>query len=165
MLPGDLLRRLLLSLALLTLAACGFRLAGTGNLSPELSRIQLVTQDFSRAQQNSLRERLQQAGVEVLAAAEDGAPRLVVTLREFPDRKVVTGGSSGKKVERITRGLDFRLIGADGSARGEPGSIIQQEDIAQDDDNLLSSGQERRNVIEDLEQALFSQLLRQLQRL
>ena len=160
--PG---RRLALALLLLSLTACGFRLAGTSNLSPQLSRIYLVTQDFSKPQRNRLRDQLQDAGAEVLAAPADDAVRLDVSLTELPERKLVTSASTGKKVRRITRRLDFRLSGADGSALGEPRSITQQQDIQLDDDNLLSSDQERRNVIGDLDQALFNRLLRQLQRI
>ena len=52
-----------------------------------------------------------------------------------------------------------------GSQLAPPDSLLQQKDIVLDDDNLLSSTVERKNVVEDLEAALFDQLVRRLQRI
>ena len=153
-----------IALALL-LSACGFRLAGTYSLPPELERIHLVTKQFSRDQQERLSQRLQAAGAEVLTAPDANAPRLTVTLRELPDRRLVTGAGTGKTVDRLSRRLDFSLSDAAGAPMTPARSISQQKDVVLDDDNLLSSGQERRSVILDLEQALFNRLIQQLIRI
>ncbi len=158
--------RLLLVFALvLLLCACGFKLAGTGNLPQSLNSIYLVTRDFDESQVRVLRERLERAGAAVSLQPLDGAVRLNVTLKALPDRRLATGASTGKKVNRITRRLDFSLRDGEGQELAPPKSLSQQKDIVLDDDNLLSSGQERDGVVADLEQALYNLLIHQLRRL
>ncbi len=159
--PGPALALLLA----LSLAACGWRLAGSFDLPPELSQIHLVTENFSRTQRELLASRLQSAGAEVLQQPRAGAVRLRVKLVAIPDRRVTTGASTGKTVDRLARQLDFSLTDADGQALTEPRSLTQQRNVVLDDDELLSSDQERRNVLRELEQALFNRLLQQLTRL
>jgi len=159
------IRRLIVLLLGLTLSGCGFRLAGTSALPPALSRIHLVTVDFNQQQRNALSRRLRQAGAEVLAQPAGDAVELRVILRILPDRRVVTSASDGKAVERLARGLDYSLKDSDGNLLAPARSLNQQKDIELDQDNLLSSDQERRNVEKDLESALFNQLMRQLERI
>ena len=158
-------RRLALLLLGLALAGCGFKLAGTTSLPPELSRIHLVTSDFSKRQDKALRERLRLAGAEVIAQADEQAAQLRVRLRVLPDRRLVTSASDGTIIERVARGLEFSLMGADGKPLLPAKTLQREKDIVLSDDNLLSSNVERKNVVEELELALFDQLIFQLQRL
>jgi LPS-assembly lipoprotein len=154
-------RCLIILLLGLALSSCGFRLAGTSALPPALSRIHLVTIDFNQR----LSRRLQQAGAEVVAQPVVGATELRVTLRVLPDRRVVTSASDGKAVQRLARGLDYSLKDGDGNFLVPARTLKQQKDALFDQDNLLSAEQERRNVVKDLESALFNQLMRQLERI
>ncbi len=158
-------RRLIVILLGLALSGCGFRLAGTANLPPALSRIHLVTIDFNQQQRDALSRRLQQAGAEVVAQPAGDAVELRVILRILPDRRVVTSASDGKAVQRLARGLDYSLKDSDGDLLGPAKTLKQQKDVLFDQDNLLSADQERRNVVKDLEAALFNQLMRQLERI
>ena len=147
----------------LGLSACGFRLAGTTSLPPELARIQLQADDLDRNQRADLRQRLAQAGAEVREETFTDAVRLDVSLKAPPDRRVVAS-SSRKTVKRVTRQLSYSLRGADGKLLAQK-TLTQQGDVTVDDDNLLSSGGERETVVEDLERSLFDRLLRQLARI
>ena len=159
-------RRLSLALLLIIgLAGCGFKLAGTVSLPPQLSRIYLDADSLNRQQRERLATSLERAGAEISQRAEAGLPRLSVALRVIPDRKLVASASTGKTVERISRRLDFNLRSADGALLLGAKSLVQQRDMVRDDDNLLSSGEERSSVIRDLEQALFNQLIHQLRRI
>lgn len=158
-------RLLILFLLGLTLAGCGFRLAGTTSLAPELSQINLLTSGFNKQQRKTLRRQLVLAGAEVSAQQAATAVQLRVSLKELPDRRLVTSASNGKKIERLSRSLNFSLKDADGKQLAASRTLTQQKDIALDDDNLLSSGVERRSVVKDLEQALFNQLIHQLKRI
>ena len=156
----------LIALALvLLLTACGFRLAGSVTLPPELKQIQLLTRDFSKAQQQRLSQRLEAAGAEVAVTPREGAVRLTVRLVTLPDRRLVTGAGTGKTVDRLERRIDFSVADASGAPLAPPRTISQQKDVVLDDDNLLASEQERDNVIVDLEQALFNRLIQQLKRI
>ena len=151
-------------LAALALSACGFRLAGTADLPPQLARIQLLAGDLDRRQRAALRERLVNAGAEVDDEPFDGAARLAVSLEAPPDRRVVAS-SSRKTVKRVTRQLKYSLRDADGTVLVAPKILTQQGDVTVDDDNLLSSSGEKQSVVDELERSLFDQLLRQLARI
>jgi LPS-assembly lipoprotein len=164
--PDFLTTRLLITgLLCLALSGCGFKLAGTKSLPPELGQIYLVTSDFSEQQRSALSQRLTQAGAQVSRQPVAQAVQLRASLKSLPDRRLVTSASNGKTVERLARSLAFSLKGADGNLLAPAKTLIQQKDIVLDDDNLLSSDVERRSVIEDLEAALFNQLIFQLKRI
>ena len=158
-------RLLMVIVVSIGVAACGFRLAGTSNLSAQLSTIYLVTKNFSEQQQDELRGRLTRAGATVVNQATADAVLLAVTFKVLPDRRLVSGGRSGRNVERLARSLDFYLKSPSGEVIAAVKTLLQQKDIELDDNKLLSSNREKTNVIKDIEQALFKQLINQLQRI
>ena len=149
----------------MAISACGFKLAGTAALPQSLSRIYLVTSNFDDRQIDALRGRLVRAGASISEQPETDAVRLSVSLTALPDRRLVTSASTGKTVERLTRKLAFGVYGSDGTELAPTKTLSQQRDIQLDDDNLLSSSQEKISVVRDLEQALFNQLILQLKRI
>ena len=152
-------------IATIGLAACGFRLAGTESLPQELSSITLQTSGFDKQQQDALRLQLTRAGAEVKNGDDPDTVKLIVSLKVLPDRRLVSSARDGKTVERLTRSLNFSLNSADGGSLVAGRTLVQQNDIVLDDDNLLASSKEKASVLEDLEQALFEQLIRQLKRI
>ena len=159
------LRQLIIVVACVGLAACGFKLAGTADLPAELSTIHLVTSNFSEQQQDELRGRLTRAGASVVNQSTAEAVLLAVTFNVLPDQRQASAGSSGRYVERIARSLNFSLKSPTGEVILPPKTLLQQNDTELDDNNLLASNREKSNVIKDLEQALFKQLINQLQRI
>ena len=159
------LRQLIVVVACVGVAACGFKLAGTADLPAELSTIHLVTKNFSDQQQDELRGRLTRAGASVVDQATADAVLLAVTFNIIPDRRLISAGSSGRFVERVARSLDFSLKSPTGEVIVPAKTLLQQRDTELDDDNLLASNREKASVIKDLEQALFKQLINQLQRI
>ena len=149
----------------LCLSGCGFRLAGSTDLPPQLASIYLVTSGFSETQRKALSQRLRAAGASLVEQPDAPAAHLSVNLQVLPDRQLVSSGSSGALVKRISRALDFNLKSADGKLLAPAQTLRQQRDISLNDDNLLSSERERENAIEGLEQALYQQLIRQLTRI
>ena len=159
------LRQLMVIALSIGLVACGFRLAGTADLPEELSTIHLVTSNLSKQQQDEIRGRLTRAGATVVDQATADAVLLTVSFKVLPDRRLVSGGSSGKIVERVARSLDFSLKSSTGEVIAPVKTLLQQKDIELDENNLLASNREKENVIKDLEKALFKQLINQLQRI
>lgn len=147
------------------LAGCGFRLAGTANLPQQLSSIYLQMSGFDKQQQTALRQRLTRAGAELKNEDDPDAVKLTVSLKGLPDRRLVSSARNGSTIERLARSLDFSLRGADGDMLVPTRTLVQQNDIVLDDDNLLASSKEKASVLEDLHQALFEQLIRQLKRI
>ena len=159
------LRQLMIIVVSIGLVACGFRLAGTADLSEELSTIHLVTRNLNKQQQNEIRGRLTRAGATVVDQATADAVLLAVSLKVLPDRRLASGGRSGKTVDRVSRSLDFSLKSPEGEVISPVKTLLQQKDIELDENKLLASNREKINVIKDLEQALFRQLINQLQRI
>jgi LPS-assembly lipoprotein len=159
------IRFVIVLVATIGLAACGFRLAGTVNLPPELSSIHLLTSGFDARQQDALRQQLTRAGAELKNEDDPDAVKLVVSFKVLPDRRLVSSASDNKTVDRLSRSLDFSLRAADGEMLVPTRTLVQRNDIVLDDDNLLASTREKAQVLEDLQQALFEQLIRQLKRI
>jgi outer membrane lipopolysaccharide assembly protein LptE/RlpB len=159
------LRQLMVIVVSIGLVACGFRLAGTADLSEELSTIHLVTRNLSKQQQDEIRGRLTRAGATVVDQATADAVLLTVSFKVLPDRRLASGGSSGKIVDRVSRSLNFSLKSPEGEVVVPAKTLLQQRNIELDENNLLASDREKENVIKDLEQALFKQLINQLQRI
>jgi outer membrane lipopolysaccharide assembly protein LptE/RlpB len=159
------LRQLIIIAVSIGLVACGFRLAGTADLSEELSTIHLVTSNLSKHQQDEIRGRLTRAGATVVDEANEDAVLLTLSFKVLPDRRLVSGGSSGKIVDRVARSLDFSLKSPAGEVIAPVKTLLQQKNIELDENKLLASNREKENVIKDVEQALFKQLINQLQRI
>jgi LPS-assembly lipoprotein len=158
--------RVLISLAfLLCLTACGYRLAGTVELPPQLATINLETNNFKEIQRKALVRTLQSAGASLVEQSDTDAIRLTVTLDSPPDRQLATSASSGNIVKRITRNLTYALHSADGKVVSPAQNLSQQADISLNADSLLASNQERDNAVVNLEQALYRRLVLQLTRI
>jgi len=159
------LRHLMVIVISIGLVACGFRLAGTAELPEELSTIHLVTRNLSKQQQDEIRGRLTRAGATVVDQATADAVLLAVSFKVLPDRRLASGGSSGKIVDRVSRSLNFSLKSPDGEVIAPAKTLLQQKNIELDEDKLLASNREKENVIKELEENLFKQLINQLQRI
>ena len=159
------LRAALALIVAAAIAACGFRLAGTARLPPELGNIYLVDRGFNSVQRSFLESRLIRAGAQIAPTADGDAVRLQVTLVTLPNRRLATGAGSGKVVERVSRRLDIVVTAADGEVWVPPESLLQESEFELDENNLLASNQERARAIEDLERALWERLIRRLQRI
>lgn len=147
---------------ILSLSACGFRLAGTADLPEQLASIYLSDNGFSQSQRRSLERRLVYAGATLLGPTDSDAVKLNVTLKTVPDQRMATSASTGKIVTRVTRQLDFSVKSSDGVTLVPLTTLTQRRDASLDDDNLLSSDREKETVIKDLENSLYDQLIRRL---
>ena len=158
--------RALISLAfLLCLSACGYRLAGTVELPPQLATINLETNNFKEIQRRTLVRTLQAAGASLVDQSDADAIRLTITLDSPPDRQLATSASSGTIVKRITRNLTYALHSADGKVVSPAQTLSQQADISLNADSLLASNQERDSAVAALERALYQRLVLQLTRI
>ena len=148
-----------------SLSACGYRLAGTADLPPELSSIYLVTSNISESQSRALQRRLTNAGATVVSQLDQQSVQLNVGLRVEPDRQLATSARDGAIVRRISRGLTFSVKAADGEIIAATRTLRQQKDVSLNDDSLLASNREQETVTRELEQSLFDQMVRQLTRI
>lgn len=129
-----------------------------------MQSIHLLTTDLNNAQQAGLVRVLEQAGARVSDTQTGAATLLAVRLRAIPDRNVARSANTGRNVLLITRELDYRVTSAAGSLLVESTTLSQSQDFTSNEDSLHASNREREEVIKDLEQALFNQLVYRLQR-
>ena len=145
------------------LFGCGFKLAGTSQLPESLDSLHLITQDFSDQQRDDLSSALKNAGV-TLTSIDEGKATLSVTLKKLPQKTVVSSASTGKTIVRLARQLNFSLKPSDETQEVHSKSLVQQQNFELDEDNLLSSSKQKKDVIKDLESSLYNQLIFQMQR-
>ena len=150
-------------LVVVGLFGCGFKLAGTSQIPESFDSLHVITKNFSDRQREDLDSALKRAGV-TLTAFGEGKATLSVSLKELPQRTVVSSASSGKTIVRLARQLDFSLRPSDDTQKARSKSLVQQKNFELDDDNLLSSSRQKTDVIKDLEWALYNQLIFQMQR-
>ena len=153
---------LVVLLVSLSLSACGYRLAGTADLPPELSSIYLVTNNISESQSRALQRSLENGGATVVSQLDQQSVQLNVSLKVEPTRQLATSARDGAIVRRVTRGLTFTVKAADGQTIAATQTLSQQKDVSLNDDNLAASNREQETVTLELEQSLFDQLIRQL---
>ena len=153
---------LVVVLVSLSLSACGYRLAGTADLPPELSSIYLVTSDISESQSRALQRSLENGGATLVSQLDQQSVQLNVSLKVEPTRQLATSARDGAIVRRISRGLTFSVKAADGQTIVASQTLRQQKNVYLNDDSLTASNREQETVTRELEQSLFDQLIRQL---
>jgi len=153
---------LVVLLVSLSLSACGYRLAGTADLPPELSSIYLVTNNISESQSRALQRSLENGGATVVSQLDQQSVQLNVSLKVEPTRQLATSARDGAIVRRISRGLTFSVKAADGQVIVAPQTLRQQKNVYLNDDSLTASNREEEAVTRQLEQSLFDKLIRQL---
>ena len=151
-----------LLLGALLLSACGFRLAGSGQLAPELSPIYLQTRGFAADQLADLERRLRQAGARLSDQPDDAGSLLALRLESPPDARLI-GSVGSRSVRRVERRLVFSLRRA-GAEPGEEKVLVQRRELSFDEDNLLAADEQRAAAAAELEQALYNLLINQLLR-
>ena len=159
-------RRFAIVLLSFSLFGCGFKLAGEATSLPEtLGPIHLVMNNFNAHQRVTLLDTLKRAGAEIVSQTDDNGVLLSVTIKVIPDRIVVNSAVTGRRIARIARQLGFSLKSASGEMLVKQNTLNKHRDIDVDSDALLSSQAEKEDLVRDLEQALFNQLVYQLSRI
>lgn len=148
-----------------SLTACGFRLAGSGSLPQSLSSIRLQTVNFNDQQRGALVKSLKRAGARVGGDSNDTAALLNISIKVIPERTLASSANSGGTLVQIARELSYSLKSASGDVLMKRQVLLRRKDIQLDSDRLLSSVAEQESAAQNLEQALFDQLIQQLKSL
>ncbi len=150
-------------LVVVGLSGCGFKLAGTSQLPESLDSLHLITKNFSDQQREDLGSVLKGAGV-TLTGPGKGKATLSVSLKQLPQRTVVSSANTGITIVRLALQLNFSLHPSDDTQTVRSKVLVQQKNFELDDDNLLSSSRQKNDVIKNLELSLYNQLIFQMQR-
>ena len=155
-------RSILIVLLLANLGACGFYLAGSSSLPPQLASIQLHSDNLDSSQRILLNQQLIQAGANLKENQSADVVRLSVAIKDLPERKLADTAGSGKTIIRLFRQLSYSMTTATGEQLGEQKTILRQMDIELDSDDLAGLEYERQSAGVLLDQALIGHLIFQL---
>jgi len=155
---------IILALLVANLSGCGFHLAGSSKLPPQMTSLQLLADELNNSQTVLLNQRLKQAGA-TLKDNRNDAVRLRVVIKALPDRKLVDTAGSGKSIIRLFRQLSYSLTTAEGDLLVEQKTILRQMDVERDSDDIGGLEFERQSAAESLDRQLIEQLIFQLKRL
>jgi LPS-assembly lipoprotein len=153
-------RRLLLAVASLPLAACGFRLRGTQVLPVETIYLALpvnspIGADMSRLLRSSTNVRIVSDRKEAQATFE--------LLGENREREVVAINSQGRATEYPIRlRIRFRVVDKDALERIEPTDLIARRDITFNESDLLAKESEEGLLYRDMQSDLVRQMVNRL---
>lgn len=154
-------RLLLILAATLLLGACGFQLRGTGGSNAfALHELDVRAEDRYGELVRQLRSMLENRGVRV----HPGAPYQLILLPEQVDQRTasLTRGARSAEYELIAV-LEYQL-----RSRQYPlleGRLETQKIVAQDQNNLIGSEEERQQALAEMRHDLLQQLVRQLRAL
>ena len=155
---------IILTLLVASLSGCGFRLAGSSKLPPQMTSLQLLADELNNSQTVLLKQRLKQAGAN-LKDIRDDAVRLRVVIEALPERKLVDTVGTGKSIIRLFRQLRYSLTTPEGDLLIEQKTILRQMDVERDSDDIGGLEFERQSAAESLDRQLIEQLIFQLKHL
>jgi LPS-assembly lipoprotein len=161
--PPDhsMLRTLLLSLLVATLAGCGFQLRQEASLPPEFSRLRLETVDPFSPLGRDLGRALERAGVELTEAP--GAAVLRVPVDRLGSAPLTVGESGRVQEYQLRYHVEAELVGADGRVAMPLQAIELTRDYTFDTAQALGSPGEEEVVREELRREMVQAILRRIE--
>lgn len=160
---------ILVSLAALSLSACGFALRGNENIATELTSLQLnleqPSSDFSRL----LRSSLESAGVSIklidsigTAESQSDTALLVVTNEQVVSRPVTVNARARASQYELRMSVTIAL-GQSSSYVIEPESLVVQRIYFEDIENISGNREEVEIISAEMRRELVVQLMRRLE--
>lgn len=153
--------RNLLIVALVTLlSACGFQLRGTGeDMQFALRELDVSARNAYGESVTQLQALLQDYGVNV----HPGAPYRLILVNEQEKRRTASYSSGVRSAEyEITMTLDYQIRSATDLLLNR-GTIEVQNYYVQDNNNLIGSDMQARQIRQELRQDMIQQLAQRLQ--
>lgn len=156
------LLQLVVVLTVLMLAACGFQLRGSVQLSPALANTFVEGDEFSFLVRE-LRNLLEAEGA-VVAARKEDADTVIKVLKEDSRRRVLSvSGATAKASEfQLFQSVTFTLVDADGKTLVPAESASLTRDYTFDPDDVLGKTREEAELSRYMQRELAATVLRKL---
>ena len=165
----NLLFSLFVSIAVLSLSACGFALRGNENFATELTSLQLSLEQPSSEFSRLLRDSLESAGVTVnlidsigSAESESEIALLLVTDEQVVSRPVTVNARARASQYELRMSITIAL-GQSGSYVIEPESLVVQRIYFEDIENISGNREEVEIISAEMRRELVVQLMRRLE--
>lgn len=154
------MRRVLILIFCLGLAACGFKLRSSWSLPYESLYLDIPAQSEFGAQ---LKRTLRGSQATRVADKAEDAEAVFRPTGEARERKVITYSSGGRvrEVQLIYR-YSFRIVDRQGSDMIAPATIVMARDMSYDEANALAKAAEEDLIWRDMMNDLTQQIMRQL---
>ncbi len=153
-----------LSVPLLGLSACGFKLRGTFNLPFQSAR---VVGKVSTPVAAALVAALQRSGVRLVSSPAEVAPgeqHVVVVVLNDQRERAVTGQTAAGQVRelQLRSRFSFRVEAASGRILQEQAEVLVQRDISYNESDALAKQSEEALLFNDLNNDAVQQVMRRL---
>lgn len=158
------MKRLCLLLAACLLAACGYSLRGSADLSPALQTLYLETLDLDSDMSRELRRALTSNGVELLTAPAAGVYRLGIGQERSVERVLSVNSNARAGEYEISMSVPFQLRDENALLLG-PETITLDSVYLTDPNNAVAKEEEAELIREELRREMVVQILRRLQTL
>ncbi len=153
---------MLLGLALVVMAGCGFHLRGAADLPDSIKTLFIQGVDLSQTRGRALKEGLENNGVTVVSQYQAGQAVMTIT-ENIQERRVLSVGSDAKVSEyELYSALRFSLTDGQGKALLADQLVESQRDYQFDQTQVLSADEEERLLREQMDQQLVQSVLRRL---
>ena len=153
---------MLLGLAVMLTAGCGFHLRGTASLPQSIDTLFIQGIDLLDSRGSALKEGLENNGVKV--ASKYKAGQAVMTIVDnIQERRVLSVGSDAKVSEYELYGaLRFTVSDGDGKSLLAAQVVEARRDYQFDQEQVLSADEEEILLREQIDQQLVQAVLRRL---
>lgn len=154
---------LVVTVLVLSLTACGWRLRGSMGMEMSLPPIYLDIQNGSPELRSELPQTLVSSGVQ-RAANREAAPLVLVIQNETQQRRVLAVGSAGKVSEyELQYQLTFAVRDKDGKEVIATDTIRQQREYSFNENEVLAKGEEEQQLFSFMRSMAIQTLLRRMQ--
>lgn len=148
----------------LGLAACGFRLEGSGTLPEQMARTYVETTEPTSEFTDSLRTELRMRGLDVVERPEQATARLIVTEDETGQRVLSVSARNIPREYEIFYVITFALETGDGRLI-DGQSLTVTRSYTFDETQVLGKSREERVLRQALAEDLARQVVRRIEAL
>ncbi len=161
-LQRTLVQALLLTLLLLVISGCGFKLRGLYDIPESLKQVTLLSDSNDPQLERTLEQALEANGVEVTSEA----PYRIELLEQRFDRRTLSLDSSARASEYELRGeVTFRVTDQEGEELLPPRTLTSERSYNVDSANITASNSQEPVLRQQMHQDLAQQIMRQYIRL
>lgn len=155
--------KLLIVVASLSLAACGFQLRGQVALPANIQPLYVDYAGINADLHIALRNLLRSSGVELVTNATQANAMLKLSDQE-QDRRTVSVGARARSAEyQLFESVEYELRDRQGKTVFGPYKILEQRILANDPNEIVSTASEEKVLREEMRQRLAERIALQLQ--
>lgn len=156
------LKRLLLSLCIVSLGGCGFQLRGTINLPPNFNNVAIISEDASNEISLSIKSQLQAYHVEIIPDATRASYILILEKDALQQQITSVSASTTPRQYQLIYTLTYSLLKNKDKPIVSSNSITVSRQLTVNNDRVLGSDYESSLIIKEMRRDAAMQLVMRL---